>query len=88
MPNGINYDYSDENEFKAFLIQSLTELKSNTADLPTIKDEIKKIPLLDQEVKDIRKDMDRDKFWGNAKAASGPIMVALHIAAKKIGINI
>jgi hypothetical protein len=88
MPNGLNYDYSDENEFKAFLIQSLTTLQENTKDLPDIKTEIKKIPLLEQDVIQIKTDMKDDKFWGNVKAASGPVMVALHIAAKKIGINI
>ena len=88
MANGLTYDYSDENQFKAFLIQSLTQLQENTKDLPSIKIEIKKIPLLEQEVNDIREDMKSDKFWGNVKSASGPVMVVLHAVAHKLGFPI
>jgi len=36
----------------------------------------------------IEADAKDQKFWNNVKAYSGPVMVALHVAARKIGINI
>ncbi len=35
----------------------------------------------------IEVDMKDQKFWGNVKAASGPVMVMLHIAAHKLGLK-
>jgi hypothetical protein len=85
MPNGLNFDISNDEQFKYFVVQQFSVLREQTEGLPQIKIDV---PLLKQEVADLKKDIKDDKFWGNVKAASGPIMVALHIAAKKMGINI
>jgi hypothetical protein len=83
--NGIAFDISDDQQFKTFVVQQFGILGERTQGLAELK---KDVPVLQQEVKDIREQMKSDKFWGNVKAASGPVLVALHIAAKKIGINI
>jgi len=36
----------------------------------------------------IEEDMKDQKFWGNVKASSGPVMVMLHIAAHKLGLKL
>ena len=85
MPNGLTFDISDDNQFKAYVAQHIGILVERTEGLKEIK---VAVPLLKQEVDDIKQTMKDDKFWGNIKAYSGPVLVALHIAAKKIGLNI
>ena len=85
MANGISFDISDESQFRTFCVQQFGILGERTEGLKELKT---KFPVLEQEVKDIREDMKDEKFWNNVKAYSGPVMVALHVAARKIGINI
>ena len=84
MPNGINFDYSNENEFKAYVVQQLGKLDV----LPDIKAKADKVPILETELNALRKEYDNSERWNNIKSASGPVMVALHIVAHKLGINI
>jgi hypothetical protein len=81
MANGIKFDFSNENDFKAYVVQQLGKLDGVVA-------KADKVPIIEQEVADIRKTMDEDKLWTNIKSYSGPVLVGLHIAAKKLGINI
>jgi hypothetical protein len=85
MPNGLNFDLSDDSQFKAYVAQQFGILAERTEGLKELKTDV---PLLKQEVADIRQDMKDDKLWANIKAYSGPVMVVLHVAAKKIGFNI
>jgi len=86
MANGqISFDISDDNQFKSFVVQQFGILGERTQGLAELK---KDVPVLQEEVKTIREDMKSDKFWGNVKASSGPILVALHLAAHKLGLKI
>ena len=85
MPNGINFDISDDAQFKAFVVQQFGILAERTEGIKELK---KDVPVLQLEVKDIREDMKDDKFWSNVRGYSGPVLVGLHIVARKLGINI
>lgn len=84
MSNGILFDYSNESEFKAYVVQQLGKLDV----LPDIQAKANRVPLIEQEVKDLKADMKDEKLWGNVKSFSGPVMVALHVAARAVGIKI
>lgn len=85
MPNGVIYDISDDNQFKAYVAQQFGILAERTKGLSELKEDV---PVLKQEVKDIKDDMERKEFWHNVKSYSGPVLVGLHIIAKKLGLNI
>lgn len=85
MPNGINFNISDDSEFKAYVVQQFGILAERTEGLAGIKTAV---PVLQTEVKEIKDDMERKEFWHNVKSYSGPVLVGLHIIAKKLGLNI
>lgn len=41
----------------------------------------------DTRLKVVETDLKDQKFWGNVKSASGPVMVLLHVAAHKLGFK-
>ena len=85
MPNGISFDISDDAQFKTFVVQQLGIIGERTQGISDIK---RDVPVLKQEVADIREDMKSDKFWGNVKSYSGIIGVVFHMAAHKLGFKI
>lgn len=85
MPNGINFDFSDDSQWKAYVAQQFGILAERTEGLKELKEDV---PVLKQEIIQIKEDMKSDKYWGNVKAASGPVMVILHAVAHKLGINV
>jgi hypothetical protein len=84
MGNGIQFDYSNESEFKAYVVQQLGKLDI----LPDLQAKANRVPLIELELKDIREDIKDQKFWGNVKSFSGPIMVGLHVAARALGLKV
>jgi hypothetical protein len=86
MGNGVlTFDVSDDQQFKTFVVEKLGILTERTEGLKQIKVDV---PLLKQEVADIRDDMKSDKFWTNVKSYSGIVGVALHVAAHKLGFKL
>jgi hypothetical protein len=83
--NGISFDISDDAQFKTFVVQQFGILGERTRGLPELKENM---PVLQQEVADIREDMKSDKFWGNVKSYSGIVGVAIHVAAHKLGFKL
>jgi len=83
--NGVNFDISDDNQFRMYCVQQFGILTDRTQGLEKIKIDV---PLLKQELADVREDIKDEKFWHNVKSAAGPFLVVAHIAAKKLGINI
>jgi len=83
--NGVNFDISDDNQFRMYCVQQFGILADRTKGLEQIKVDV---PLLKQELADVQEDIKDEKFWNNVKAYSGPILVGLHVVARKIGINI
>lgn len=43
---------------------------------------------IEARVSGIEDDAKTDKFWNNVKAYSGPVMVAVHVAAHKLGFKL
>jgi hypothetical protein len=85
MANGLQFDITNDEQFRYFVVQEFAALKEQTKGLPEIKVDV---PVLKREVIEIREDINRDKFWNNLKLASGPFLVLLHAGARKLGWNI
>jgi len=79
--NGITFDFSNENEFKAYVVTQLGKLDG-------LKANADKVPVLETKLTDLRNEYDNDQKWNNIKSFSGPIMVGLHIAARALGIKV
>ena len=79
------FDYSNDQEFKAFCVQKLTQLSERTEGLSDLKT---KVTVLETEVNDMRASMSDQKFWTNVKTVAGPFMVVLHVFAHKLGMKL
>lgn len=85
MDNGLTFDISDDNQFRAYCVRQFGILAERTEGLKDIK---RDVPILKQEVADLREDAKSDKFWDNVRGYSGIVGVALHIAAHKLGFKV
>lgn len=79
--NGITFDYSNDSEFKAYVVTQLGKLDG-------LKQNADKVPVIEQAFKDLRREYDDSQKWNNIKSFAGPVLVALHVAARSLGIKI
>lgn len=83
--NGVNFDISDDSQFRAFCVQQFGVLMERTAGLSELKTEH---AVMKQEIADIQTDMKDAKKWENIKMAVGPVMVFLHGLVRALGFHI
>lgn len=85
-PNGISFDISDDEQFKTFVVQKLTQLEERTATLTEIKARAERVLVLEQEMIDVKEDIRLTKKWNRYQASIGPVMVMIHATLHKFGI--
>jgi hypothetical protein len=72
--NGLSFDISDDNQFKSYVVQQLATLAERTQGLRELH---ATVPVLEQEVKDLRSNADKREYkqW-------------IHSAAVVIGLTL
>jgi hypothetical protein len=75
--NGLSFDISDDHQFKAYVVQQFGILGERTRCLDDLKDTAAKVPVIAQEVADLRSDATKREYkqW-------------IHTAALALGLTL